>query len=70
MITTPKEMRGGKWDVFGLVVCCKDVGEERAGVGGGGGISEGPSLLCAGVRGEGGGLWRHLAAAAAAVFSA
>lgn len=54
--------------MFGLVVCCKDVGEERAGRGGG--VSEGPSLLCAGVRGEGRGLWRHLAAAAAAVFSA
>lgn len=57
--------------MFGLVVCCKDVGEERAGGGWvGGAVSEGPSLLCAGVRGEGGGLWRHLAAAAAAVFSA
>lgn len=65
MIMTATEVNRGKWEAFCLLCVSLDMGEENSGMRQVC-VSEGPSLLCARVHGEGGGLWRGLAAA---VFS-
>lgn len=55
MIMTATEMKRGKREALRLLGVLLDVGEENRGIRQVG-VSKGPSLLCAGVHGEGGGL--------------